>query len=419
MDMAIRPVLASLRAHRTTALLIVLEIALACAVLCNAVSMIGQSMDDIRLPNAMDERGISVVHITGSDVKSAASDIPRDLAVLRSIPGVRAVATSSAMPLDNSSLAWNFGTRPGTTVNDTRSVGVEYYLVGEGADKAMGLHLIEGRFFNADEYVNSTLNQQLLSSGHAVVITASLARRMWPGQSALGRQVYSEPLWYTVVGIVDDVLCTDDGERDASGQGFYNSVFFPISPASALGAFGPGNPGNNYLLRSAPKDRDRVLKDALAKLHQLYPAAHIKGQRYTDLRDLYFADASSMVWMLAVVCAVMLAVTAFGIVGLTSFWVQQRRRQIGIRRAVGATRGQILAYFRTENFLLTTAGVVIGMGLAFGVNIFLMKHYEMRLMPWYYLPCCALTLWILGQLAVLGPALRAASVPPVVATRSV
>jgi putative ABC transport system permease protein len=417
--MAIGPILASLRAHRMPALLIVAEIALSCAVLCNAVSMIGQSMDDIRLPNAIDEQGISVVQLTGSDANSAASDIPRDLAILRAIPGVRAAATSHAMPLDNSGLGWTFGTHPGATINDTNAVGVEYYLLGEGADKAMGLHLREGRFFTADEYANSTLNPQLMSSGHAVIITATLARRMWPGKPALGRQLYAAPLWYTVVGIVDDVLCTDDGERDAVGQGFYNSTFFPINPASALGAFGHGNTTNNYILRSAPRDRHRILREAVAKLHQLYPAAHIKGQRYTDMRDLYFADASSMVWMLVVVCAVMLAVTAFGIVGLTSFWVQQRRRQIGIRRAVGATRGQILAYFRTENFLLTTAGVAIGMALAFGVNIFLMKHYEMRLMPWYYLPCCTVTLWVLGQLAVLGPALRAASVPPVVATRTV
>jgi len=417
--MAIRPMLASLRAHRTPALLIIAEIALACAVLCNAVSMVGQSMDDIRLPNAIDEHGISVVRVMGTDIKTAANDIPRDLAILRNIPGVRAAATSSNMPLDNLGLGWNFGTHPGISVNDTSAVSTQYYLVGEGADKAMGLRLKEGRFFNADEYAGSVLNQQLLSSGHAVVITASLAHRMWPGQSALGRQMYSGSLWYTVVGVVDDVLCGDDCEDAANTPVFYNSVFFPINPGSALGSLGPGSPVNDYVLRSAPRDRDRVLREAVAKLHQLYPAARIKGQRYTDIRDLYFADTSSMVWMLAVVCAVMLAVTAFGIVGLTSFWVQQRRRQIGIRRAVGATRGQILAYFRTENFLLTTAGVAIGMGMAFGLNLFLMKHYQMRLMPWYYLPSSACVLWGLGQIAVLGPAMRAAAVPPVVATRSV
>jgi putative ABC transport system permease protein len=417
-DMAIRPILASLRVHRTTALLIVAEIALACTVLCNAVSMIGQNMDDIRLPNAIDQPGITVVSVAGSDTATAASDIPRDLALLRNIPGVKAVATSNAMPLNSQGVAWGFGTHPGATVTETSSVAAEYYLVGDGADKAMGLRLIEGRFFTTEEYAGITLGASLLPTGHVVVITTSLAKRMWPGQQALGKVMYAAPSWYTVVGVVDDVLCADDGVRNPDGQGFYNNAFFPISPASALNSLGPGSSFNNYVLRSAPQDRNRILKEAVAKLHQLYPAAHIKGQRYTDMRDLYFADASSMVWMLAVVCAVMLAVTAFGIVGLTSFWVQQRRRQIGIRRAVGATRGQILAYFRTENFLLTTAGVAIGMGLAFGVNIFLMKHYEMRLMPWYYLPSCAVVLWLLGQLAVQGPAMRAAAVPPVVATRA-
>jgi putative ABC transport system permease protein len=123
--------------------------------------------------------------------------------------------------------------------------------------------------------------------------------------------------------------------------------------------------------------------------------------------------------MLVLVCVVMLAVTAFGIVGLTSFWVGQRRRQIGIRRAVGATRGHIMQYFQTENFLLSTAGVLLGMALAFGINLYLMQHYELARMPWYYLPGGAVALWLIGQIAVLGPALRAAAVPPVVATRGV
>jgi len=108
-----------------------------------------------------------------------------------------------------------------------------------------------------------------------------------------------------------------------------------------------------------------------------------------------------------------------GITGLANFWVQQRRRIIGIRRAIGATRGDILRYFQTENFLIVTGGIVLGMLLAFVLNLVLMSYYELPRLPLYYLPVGALVLWLLGQLAVLGPALRAAAVPPVVATRSV
>jgi len=106
-------------------------------------------------------------------------------------------------------------------------------------------------------------------------------------------------------------------------------------------------------------------------------------------------------------------------VGLASFWVAQRRKQIGIRRALGATRADILRYFQTENFLIVTFGIVVGMAMAYGISLLLMMHYELPHLPWLYLPIGAIALWLIGQLAVLGPALRAAAVPPVVATRSV
>src|SRR6185312_14499265 len=193
---------------------------------------------------------------------------------------------------------------------------------------------------------------------------------------------------------------------------FHWSMVLPLSP-------GPGGFLKDYIVRSAPQDRERVIDAAKQKLTGLSPNAVIKGISFTEIRNKYFANARSMVWMLVLVCVVMLAVTASGIVGLTSFWVGQRRRQIGIRRAVGATRAHIMQYFQTENFLLSSAGVAVGMILAFGINLYLMQHYQTTRLPWYYLPVSAIALWVLGQLAALGPALRAANVPPVVATRGV
>lgn len=126
-----------------------------------------------------------------------------------------------------------------------------------------------------------------------------------------------------------------------------------------------------------------------------------------------------MAWLLTAVIVALLVVTALGIVGLASFWVQQRTRQIGVRRALGATRGQILRYFQTENFLLATLGIFIGMVLAYGLNQLLMGRYELPRLPLVYLPVGAVALWLLGQIAVYWPARRAASVPPALATRSV
>jgi putative ABC transport system permease protein len=78
---------------------------------------------------------------------------------------------------------------------------------------------------------------------------------------------------------------------------------------------------------------------------------------------------------------------------------------------------QILRYFQTENFLLTTMGIVLGMTAAYGINRLLMSLYELPQLPWVCLPIGAVTLWVLGQVAVLGPARRAAALPPVVVMR--
>jgi len=407
--MEIRPIFASLRKHRIPAIQIVLEIALACAVLCNAVFMISQRVAAIHLPNAIDEQGIASITLAGTDHERVGSDIPRNLAALRGLAGVKAVAVISSLPLSHNNWGWSFGTEPDSSISSQKSQNVSLYFIGAGGEQALGLHLRQGRFFNDDDYGNAHFGTAPLPETHVVIVTEKVAQKMWPGQSAVGKTLYSMPHYYTVVGVVDDVLRPNVGD---GGPYSYYSVWFPMSAAGSKGSL------NFYVVRSAAADRDRLVHEAEQKLADLNPNAVAHGVSYGEIRQRYFADMSSMAWMLVLVCVVMLAVTAFGIVGLTSFWVNQRRRQIGIRRAVGASRGHILQNFQTENFLLTSGGVVLGMALAFGINLYLMQHYEMARMPWFYLPGGALALWLIGQVAVLGPALRAAAVPPVVATRS-
>ena len=404
--MDIQPILTALRKHKIPAALIVLEIALACAVLCNAVFMINQRIGEIRLPNAIDESGLSIIDVQGIDPKTASGDLQRDLAALRELPGVTAAAALNMMPLGNNSWNSNVATSPdGIMAKD--SPNVAEYMFTQGGPEALGMRLLQGRFFNDDEYADSKLGDSYLPSTHVVIVTKSLAERLWPEQSALGKQIWvGKKNIYNVVGIVADVLRPDNNGGGIAH--FHWSMFFPISPALAI---------QEFVVRSTPGDRARIVRDGAQKLEALSPSVVVEGHTFSEIRDKYFANTRSMVGMLVLVCVVMLAVTAFGIVGLTSFWVGQRRRQIGIRRAVGATRAHIMQYFQTENFLLSSAGVAVGMILAFGINLYLMQHYQTTRLPWYYLPVSAIALWVLGQLAVLGPALRAANVPPVVATR--
>jgi putative ABC transport system permease protein len=143
-----------------------------------------------------------------------------------------------------------------------------------------------------------------------------------------------------------------------------------------------------------------------------------KTQGMTTMRTEIYKDDKGLVVILGVVCAALLAVTAFGIVGLTSYWVAQRRRQIGIRRALGATRNAIIQYFQTENLLIAGAGAAIGVALAVSLNLWMVSAFAMQRLNSGYTLIGAAVVLLLGQAAVLWPALKAASIPPALATRA-
>ena len=238
------------------------------------------------------------------------------------------------------------------------------------------------------------------------IINRGMAEKLFPGENAVGKLFYSWTEAPTrVIGVVEELA-----RPNGVGDGPY-AMIFPLRNY---------DPGQHYILRTEPGRRAEVLKAAVAALKKADPNLLVVNQdSFDEIRANYFENDRAMAWMLVVVILALLLVTALGIVGLASFWVQQRTKQIGVRRALGATRGQILRYFQTENFLLATVGIVLGMLLAYAINQLLMGKYELPRLPLHYLPIGAVALWLLGQAAVFGPARRAAAVPPAVATRSV
>jgi putative ABC transport system permease protein len=139
---------------------------------------------------------------------------------------------------------------------------------------------------------------------------------------------------------------------------------------------------------------------------------------FADIRAKAYRADVGMAVLMGVICLILIAVTAAGIVGLTSFWVGQRHRQIGVRRALGARKIDILHYFQIENGLIAGVGAVIGVILALGLNAWLMTHYEMTRMPVLYVLVGVIAVLVLGQAAVFVPARRASNVSPVSATRA-
>jgi putative ABC transport system permease protein len=289
--------------------------------------------------------------------------------------------------------------------------------IGDHLREALDLQLVAGRDFSATEQGVDYRDVGINQSGPAI-ITRALADHLFPDGHALGKVVRigrdADAARRTVVGVVEHLM-RNKLEQDNRSNIDYSMLF-------------PGVPGQwpmpVFAVRAgAEGDAGRVRQAVKATITRELGVEMIQGfeptyQMYADMRAHMLAKSKAAVWLLSGVSLVVLLVALVGIMGLTGYWVQQRTRQIGIRRALGARRVDILRHVQIENLLVVGAGIVLGMLLAYAVNLWLMRHYELSRLPWIYLPFGAALMLVLGQLAVLVPARRAAAVPPVVATRS-
>ena len=403
--MDIRPILSTLRRHKTASALIVLEIALTCAIVCNAMFLIATRLERMDVPSGLAESELLRIRLASTDTMANGDALTRaDLATLRALPGVKAATTVNQVPFGDQSSISGINLDPAQA---TPTLRASWYLAGDGALATLGLRLVEGRDFLPEEFqaqsaVEHDPNLQLPST----IVDRNTAARLFPGKSAVGQSLYvfgSKPT--RIIGVVERLA---PARPDDSIHGQY-SMIVPVRPAFDEGSF---------LVRTDPVQRVEVLRAAVAALERADGRRIVMDQQlFSDLRSSYFEQDRWMAALLLAVCIALLVVTAFGIVGLASFWVQQRSRMIGVRRALGASRAQILGYFQTENFLLTSVGIGLGMAGAYAINQLLMLNYELPRLPAAYLPFGALALWALGQIAVFGPARRAAALPPVAVMR--
>jgi putative ABC transport system permease protein len=186
---------------------------------------------------------------------------------------------------------------------------------------------------------------------------------------------------------------------------------------SVLAPFRLLGDSSTYAVRAQPGRLNEVLKAAQSKLEGVNGSRIISAQSMGEVRAKAYRSNRGLTLILGAVAIILVAVTSFGMAGLTSYWVAERRRQIGIRRALGATRVAILRLFQRENFLIAFSGVAAGTLLGFALNTWLIGRFEMvRLNPAYVIGS-GIFMLLLGQISVLWPAMRAAQVPPALAIR--
>jgi putative ABC transport system permease protein len=409
--MEIRPILSTLMRSKVALILIGAQIALTLAIVCNALFIMSQRLDLMGRPSGMQEEDTFVISSLGFGARfDVEATVKADLAMLRGLPGVRAAAPQNTVPLSSSGWSEGISLKPEQTQS---TAGAAIYFTDDQGLAAYGLELVAGRNFKPEEI--SVREPRTNKWPPGAIITQALAEKLFPGEPAVGKQFYinvkEAPL--TVLGVVERLQMPwpHIGTRTGDRKRVEYSVLIP-----QIVTYGNRS---MYLIHAEPGRRDELMRSVETKLGESNRARIIEDmQSMQDIRSGVYRGDRSMTLILGGVIVALLGVTALGIVGMASFWVGQRTRQIGTRRALGATRFDILRYFLTENFLITTFGLVAGIVLTYAFNLWLMANYRSPHLPWFYVPVGVVCLWLLGQIAVLGPATRASRVPPAVATRA-
>jgi len=323
---------------------------------------------------------------------------------ISALPGVRSVGAISHLPFDDYpnwySYDWPEGTPPAKQTNrmaDHRSVGGRLF-------SSLGVPIPEGRPFDSSDRAEGN---------RVVIVDDSLAREVWPGQSAVGKKLNVEAevggdfirTWAEVVGVVTHVRFQDLTSEER-GQ-----VYLPYAQCPrAVMAFAvraTGDPRNLIepirrelarFDRGLPLSRPSLLTDAVARARV--------ACRFTTL-------------LAAALAGIALLLSAVGIYGVLSYLVSQRIREIGVRMALGATRGRVVAMILREGIEIVLAGTAAGVagalavtrlisGLLYGVKPFDPATYA----------ATAAVLGIAAILACLLPAWRASRVDPATALRA-
>lgn len=414
--MSMHPIIAALRKHKASAALMAAQIALSLAIVCNATFIISQRVERISRPTGINESDLFLV--TQQWVGAPSMDTPdgvdkldtllqEDLTALTRLADVASVADISTLPLLGSTRTWGLTLKP----DQQQGIDTVYYFGDDKMLSTLGLRLLSGRGFDKSDIRHQGDRDSRPPS--IVIVTKALADRLFPGGGAVGKIVYlegsSKPI--TVVGVVER-LQTSASDNWTKGYD-WNATLIPARLNTNF---------SRYAVRAKHGRLAAAMKAVPAALYAANPMRVLDDRSvrgFADIRAEAYRSDVGMAILMSIVCSILLVVTAACIVGLSSLWVGQRYKQIGVRRALGARKGDILRYFLAENLLITGGGAVNGGLLAVGLNLWLMSHYEMDRMPLRYVLIGIVTVLVLNQLAVFMPARRASDIPPVVAARMV
>ena len=396
--MQIGPIIRALGRNRTRFLLIVLQIAITLAVVTNAVNLIVEQRAKMLIPSGFDDDNLLWVRskpfaTAFGERAYRVTSVETDLRTIRAIPGVVAVANTSFLP-------WQGGGSSNELMVGGRKFQSQTYNSTPGFVDALGVRIVEGRDTRQND-----IDDDPNSIHNTVLISRDLERLVFGNESAVGRQIQE-----TDGKTVDDVVGVFDNFYEPYGG-------WPIEHYSVIYTSHVSRYQASYLVRVKPGALKSVAAAVGPLLLKANDGRNVDMKTIAEVKDQYFSQAHIIIGSMTAVIVLILLVTGLGIVGVTSFSVTERHRQIGTRRALGATRPAILQYFLMENWIVTNAGIILGIAAAYGLNFLLVTKTGGVKLDGSYIVAAVVLLWVQGIMATLVPAMRASRVSPVVAAR--
>jgi predicted permease len=319
---------------------------------------------------------------------------------MKAIPGVQAAATGTPLPLQGHEMTIAFRIDGQSAAGSDRP-RADAAIVSPDYFAALGIPLLMGRHFSDGDGAGAL---------PVVVVNQAFARKYFPGQDVIGKHIQpgagAPPLvMREIVGVVGDAKQSLLG---ASADPIY---YFPYKQL-------PWRIGTIVLKTTVPPlEVEPAAREALASLDRAASMSQVRTGE--GLSAEVMAPARFMTVLMGSFAALALLLTVAGLYGLLSYMVVRRRREIGVRAALGAGRGNVIALVWRRAALLLAIGVVAGSACAFGVGRLLTSLVDgvpSRLPTFVAIACCVTA--IAGSVASLVPAGQASSVDPIEALRS-
>lgn len=406
--MDIGPIWRAMLRNKAGFILIALQMAVTLTILVNAFGIIQESSNKISQESGIDEANtftLASVLFTDYEREQRMALIDEDLDLLRNTPGVVNAVASNSFPLRQGGWSMGLALEPGNQTAE--SVGTAIYFVDEHGLETFDVTLEDGSNFSPEQITWADPEDNTWPAYG--IITLELAKQLFPDEtvSYVGKTVFindNDPV--NIIGVIDKLQSPWPNWEAVVER----SMLVPQRRASEF---------VRYIIRTEPGMRDQLMPEIEAAL-----AASNKDRIIRDVttmdqtRRLAYVGDSALIKILSFVVLMLTVITGLGIVGLASFNVSRRTRQIGIRRALGATKPAIVRYFLIENTIVSAIGLTVGGALAIGLNIAMVEAFSIEPLAWYVIPVGMLALWVVGQIAVSGPARRASNITPAIATRS-